>query len=219
MQTSTSHKLTSGFTLIEAVTVIGLVALFLLFSSHFSSSIFSTYQARNEVHATTLALMLDAQRIRTLARTHKTTMSIMPICNNSWESGWIAFHNPELKFNKEAITNTLWKKEISPQVTTIRPKGSAPVSGTQFADISIKSFSHPKCQNSSIALESGEKLRHLSFNALGAAQTKNGGFVANRVVFWSKIYPNIEYHLVLGDSGRLRLCKPEAVNPKCTLSL
>jgi type IV fimbrial biogenesis protein FimT len=219
MQTSSTYKLINGFTLIETVTVIGLVAIFLLFGSHLSATIFSTYQARNEVHATAHALMFDAHRIRTLARTQKITISIMPICNNSWESGWIAFHNPELKFDIADITNPLWKKEISSQVTTIRPKESAPVSGTQFADISIKSYSHPKCQNSSIALESGEKLRHLSFNALGAAQTKNGGFVANRVVFWSKIFPNIEYHLVLGDSGRLRLCKPEAVNPKCTLSL
>ena len=219
MQTSSSNKLIKGFTLIEAVTVIGLVAIFLLFASHISTSVFSTYQARNEVFSTAHALMLDAQRIRTLARAHKTTISIMPICNNSWESGWVAFYNPEMRFETEAIKKPLWKKEISSQVTTIRPRQSAPVSGTQFSDISIKSYPHPRCQNASIASESGEKLRHLSFNALGAAQTKNGGFVANRIVFWSKIYPNIEYHLVLSDSGRLRLCKPEAINPKCTLSL
>ena len=219
MQTSSSSKLTCGFTLLEGITVIGLIAIFLLFASQMSTSIFSTYQARNEVHATAHALMFDAHRIRTLARAHKTTISIIPLCNNSWESGWIAFHNPEMHFDLGSVSKPLWKKEISSQVTTIRPMQSAPVSGTQFADISIKSFPHPRCQNTNITNETNEKLRHLSFNALGAAQTKNGGFVANRVVFWSKIYPNIEYHLVLGDSGRLRLCKPEAINPKCSLSL
>jgi Tfp pilus assembly protein FimT len=199
------------------MTVMSLLAVFLLFAGHFSSSIFASYQARNEVYASAQALMLDAQHMRTLARTHKSTVSIIPLCNNSWESGWIAFHNPGLSFTAEAISNTVLQKEIAAQVTTQRPPRSAPVSGTQFADVSIKSHPHRRCQQSHIPNETQEKLRHISFNAVGAAQTKNGSFVANRIVFWSKLYPNIEYQLIMGDGGRLRLCKPEAINPKCSL--
>jgi len=217
MPASSPNSLNSGFTLLECMAVISLIAVFLLFAGHFSSSIFASYQARNEVYASAQLLMLDAQHIRTLARTHKSTISIMPKCNNSWESGWIAFHNPGMLFDSRDITKIILQKEITPQVTTQRPRGSQAVSGTQFSDVSIKSYSHPRCIKPNIPNETHEKLRHISFNSLGAAQTKNGGFVANRIVFWSKLYPNIEYQLIMGDGGRLRLCKPEAINPQCKL--
>ena len=217
MPTRSSNPLSKGFTLLECLTVIGLMAVFLLFASHFSSAIFASYHARNEVYASAQSLMLEAQRMRTLARTHKSAVSIIPFCNNSWESGWIAFHNPNMSFSSEDVSNIISQKEISPRVTTMRPIGNAPVSGTQFADVSIKTYPHRRCSQANIPNESHEKLRHITFNALGAAQTKNGSFVANRIVFWSKLYPNIEYQLIMGDGGRLRLCKPEAINPRCQL--
>ena len=217
MPTSSQDTLSKGFTLLECMAVMSLIAVFLLFAGQFSSAIFASYHARNEVYASAQALMFDAQHLRAKARTHKSTVSMIPLCNNSWESGWIAFHNPEMLFTPEEISNILWQKTISTQVTTQRPRTNAPVSGTQFSDVSIKSYAHPRCKNPSIPNETHEKLRHITFNALGAAQTKNGSFVANRIVFWSKVYPNIEYQLIMGDGGRLRLCKPEAINPQCKL--
>lgn len=120
-------------------------------------------------------------------------------------------------FAPEAIAKVIWYKAIAPQVTTQKPTYHAPVSGSQFADISFPNFSYPRCDNPHIPNETHEKMRHISFNALGAAQTKNGSFVANRIIFWSKLYPNIEYQLIMGDGGKLRLCKPEAINPNCKL--
>lgn len=207
-----------GFTLIECMTVIGLIALFCLMTGQLAGSLFASYEARNLVHATAQAFLLDAQRIRTLARSKKVTLSLIPRCNNSWESGWMVIENPHFDFIHQTKQEFLWEKGLPNAVTSILPKNNPPVSGNQFSDVSIKSHTYPKCTEISVPDETSQKLKHVSFNAVGAAQTKNGGFIANRLVFWSKRFANIEYHIVLGGAGRIRLCKPEAINPKCSLS-
>jgi hypothetical protein len=82
----------------------------------------------------------------------------------------------------------LWRRQIAHQVTTSPPKGIRPVSGTRFADVSVKSSTYPVCTDLNIPNETLQKLRHLSFNPVGSAITKNGGFIANRLVFWNKNY-------------------------------
>lgn len=215
-------KVVPGFTLIECMVIIGLLGIFLTAAGGFSSQIYASYTARNLVHSTAQAFFQDAQRVRMLARTHKMTFSMLPQCNNAWESGWIIIQNPHLEFNAQAKTKTkiqvISYHRMASGITTVRPRGSPVVTGTQFADVAIKSHQHVRCASNDVANETTEKLRHISFNAVGSAQTKNGGFVANRVVFWSKKFPNIEYHVVLGGGGRIRLCQPQAINPKCSLS-
>jgi prepilin-type N-terminal cleavage/methylation domain-containing protein len=213
-----TNTLIKGFTLFECLTVVALLAIFLMIAGRFSSSLFARYTARNEVHASAQAFMTDAQRLRSMAQSQKSTYSMLPLCNNSWESGWMAFANPNLDFLATPSPEVLWKRQIAHQVTTSPPKGTRTTSGTQFADVGIKPGTYPICTNREIPNETLQKLRHLSFNPVGSAITKSGGFIANRIVFWSKHYATMEYQVIMSDGGRLRLCQPSTTNPQCKLT-
>ena len=48
------------------------------------------------------------------------------------------------------------------------------------------------------------------FNPAGAAKTKHGGFLANRIILRHTKNPQLERHIILAASGRWRICNPRA---------
>jgi type IV fimbrial biogenesis protein FimT len=69
------------------------------------------------------------------------------------------------------------------------------------ANIAIhpKGFMDPHSQKSQIR-----------FNPAGAAKSKHGGFVANRLVFTHTKNAALQRHVILASSGRWRICNPNS---------
>ena len=51
------------------------------------------------------------------------------------------------------------------------------------------------------------------FNPAGAAKTKHGGFVANRLILSHTKARNVQRHIILAASGRWRICDPNTPSP------
>ena len=201
-------KKTHGFTLIELLMVVSLIAILMLFSGQFFMNQLKQYSAAAIVKATALGFIQDAQLAKTLATSIQKPVTITPRCFNSWDTGWRVFVNPNMQFDSKQ--NDILVRFALKDVTTIPPKDITPPSGSQFSDVSLK---YPLTTS---PIQTDSQTKHLSFNPLGAAQTKNGGFVANRLVFWSKEYSRVTYQVILGAGGRLRLCQPSKINPQCS---
>jgi type IV fimbrial biogenesis protein FimT len=65
--------------------------------------------------------------------------------------------------------------------------------------IHIKGFTDPHSGQSQIR-----------FNPAGAAKSKHGGFVANRLVFIHTKNTSLQRHVILAASGRWRICNPNS---------
>lgn len=50
----------------------------------------------------------------------------------------------------------------------------------------------------------------IRFNPAGAAKSKHGGFVANRLVFTHTKNTALQRHVILASSGRWRICNPNS---------
>ncbi len=50
----------------------------------------------------------------------------------------------------------------------------------------------------------------IRFNPAGAAKSKHGGFVANRLVFTHTKNAALQRHVILASSGRWRICNPNS---------
>lgn len=50
------------------------------------------------------------------------------------------------------------------------------------------------------------------FNPAGAAKSKHGGFVANRLVFTHTKNTSLQRHVILAASGRWRICNPNSAS-------
>jgi type IV fimbrial biogenesis protein FimT len=51
----------------------------------------------------------------------------------------------------------------------------------------------------------------IRFNPAGAAKSKHGGFVANRLIFAHSKNTSLQRHVILAASGRWRVCNPNSV--------
>jgi type IV fimbrial biogenesis protein FimT len=50
----------------------------------------------------------------------------------------------------------------------------------------------------------------IRFNPAGAAKSKHGGFVANRLIFTHTKNTDLQRHVILAASGRWRICNPNS---------
>jgi type IV fimbrial biogenesis protein FimT len=57
--------------------------------------------------------------------------------------------------------------------------------------------------------------KRIGFDALGAAKSQSGGFVANRMVFRHQHARGVERHAILSSGGRWRLCDPSQDSRAC----
>ena len=91
------------------------------------------------------------------------------------------------------------------QVEYIGTRGSSEIVARHSlpADITIhsKGFTDPHSGQSQIR-----------FNPAGAAKSKHGGFVANRLVFIHTKNTSLQRHVILASSGRWRICNPNSAS-------
>lgn len=52
----------------------------------------------------------------------------------------------------------------------------------------------------------------IRFNPAGAAKSKHGGFVANRLIFAHTKNTSLQRHVILAASGRWRICNPNSAS-------
>ena len=146
--------------------------------------------AVREIETIARRFVMHAQFARQQALYLGITVQIVPINGNLWEEGWLikSFCNP--KSSKVACQERHWfsQGDIAP----IYFKGG----GKQFID--PHSFK-----------------RGITFNSAGAAKTRQGGFVANRLILGHERDPNLERQLILSSGGRWRICDPKTDSKAC----
>lgn len=213
-----------GFTLLELMTVLALMSFIVLASGNYLREFYLRYQAGIQLDATSRRFIRDAHFARTEAKRRQVPVSMTPRCANHWNSGWNVFLNPELKLGEyPSGSQVLLIHETLQGVTSTPPLGVKAPAGNQFEDSSERSrdlncpseYGFQLSSRDVHSQSSRMKAKHLTFNAVGAAQMRHGGFVANRIVFWSEKYPELERQILMGAGGRLRLCQPTRDNPSC----
>lgn len=210
---SSSQIKSNGFTLIEMMTVIALMSIGLIGASSSLQLFIKRSLAQIQLHATTRQFIQDAHYARLQALQKKVFVSVLPVCGNTWDSGWKLVENAEfiasLEIPEDSLDQVLLTR--APLISTSTEFRSGLKKGNQFEDVnqanhekSCASYMNDQIQQPMSS--SSKKLKHLSFNPVGAAQTKNRGMVANRLVFQSRDYPEMEQHVLIGAGGRLRVC-------------
>ena len=115
---------------------------------------------------------------------------ITPRADNAWETGWLVKSACIGKVHKAGCVSKHWfsQEKISP----IYFKGGG------------KGFTDPHSNQKGIL-----------FNAVGAAKTGQGGFVANRLILGHQKASDLERQLILGSGGRWRICDPSTDRKRC----
>ena len=153
-------------------------------------------QLRRVVHA----FIQDAQLCRQYSRSKNVEMTMRPIQMNDWGEGWQIQENYSSK-NHAAISTPL--KIYSLKSNQLKGLIHIPEDllkpSQQFTDMSTP-----------------QKIRHLSFKNGQMALLKNGGFVANRIIWQHTQYPDLIRHIILGPGGRWRTCNPKEDNQACS---
>jgi prepilin-type N-terminal cleavage/methylation domain-containing protein len=206
-----------GFTLIEMMTVVTIASIILLSAGSSLNAFVKRTLAQLQLQATTRQFIQDAHYARQQALHRKSFVSLMPVCVNHWDTGWMMIENAEfiasMNVADELLDRVLLERSPLASETTQLEPGLR--KGNQFEDMSLKSEAvdcPPRVTNiintiPSFSNEASRKAKHLSFNPAGSAQMKHGGMVANRLVFQSRDFPEMEQHILMGAGGRLRVCQ------------
>jgi type IV fimbrial biogenesis protein FimT len=210
-----SREHTLGFSLIELLAVLAIISILTLAGAKHVIISFNRMKAGTMLNATSRAFVQAAHFARQQAQSRQKFITLSPICGNRWDSGWIIFTNPELNFEESTRANVLLKYIPSKDITTTldTTHHQTRYTGNGFEDISVASYQHA-CPDQ-MPQRSSEKLKHISFNPAGGAQMKNGGLVANRLIFWSREFPDMQQQVIMGAGGRLRICTPNPGNLDC----
>lgn len=210
---STEHTL--GFSLIELMAVVAIICILMITGAGHVINNFNRIKAWAILNASSRAFIQAAHFARNQAQSRQEFITLAPMCGNRWDSGWFVFINPLLHFEESKRANAL-AKYISPKgITTTPNKDHQHIRypGNGFEDISVANYQHA-CSDQILEKSSG-KLKHISFNPAGAAQMRNGGLVANRLIFWSREFPDMQQQIIMGAGGRLRICTPSTRNLEC----
>ncbi len=185
----------AGFTLIEVLICTFLIAI--IASTLIES--FSRQIAQQQLNEVTHAFIQDAQLARQLSRQLNIKVSLQPANERdpqNWSNGW-AIVQPTDRSMRGILLKTYPLNQphlhAQVQIATHLLKDSQ-----QFTDMSA-----PK------------KARHISFLRGEPALLHNGGFVANRIIWQHKRYPELMRHVILGPGGRWRICDPGKDSQKC----
>jgi type IV fimbrial biogenesis protein FimT len=186
-------KSMGGFTLIEASICIALISTLVGFSISLFDRQISEIQLRRVVHA----FIQDAQLSRQYSRQHSAEVVMRPLQTNNWVYGW---HIQIL--DKSTPTNRITLKTYSLESEKLQGIVRIPEellkASQQFTDISA------------------QRSRHLTFNNGQMALLKNGGFVANQIIWQHARHPELVRHVILGPGGRWRICDPREDNQGCS---
>ena len=225
-----------GFSLIELVVILAIISILALASAEHLLHGFKRMRANSELTSATNSFIQAAHFARNQAIANQEFVTIAPLCENRWDSGWIVYLHPTLNFNGEIPSeNILLQHVISKDISSTYPESGPkskpktysipsspkkPYSGNDFEDISVKAIHRP-CQNSDTLTTLtpnrtiSNRAKHISFNPAGGAQMKNGGLIANRLIFWSYEFEDLEQQIIMGAGGRLRICIPSVENSQC----
>jgi type IV fimbrial biogenesis protein FimT len=188
-------KLVWGFSLIEMMICLAIVGVMTGFGVNLFNRQIAELQLRRVVHA----FIQDAQLCRQYSRSKNIEMTMLPIQMNDWSEGWQIQENYFSK-NHPAISTPLkiYSLKSGQLKGLIHIPEDLLKSSQQFTDMSAP-----------------HKARHLSFKNGQMALLKNGGFVANRIIWQHTQYPDLIRHIILGPGGRWRTCNPKEDNQVC----
>jgi type IV fimbrial biogenesis protein FimT len=185
-----------GFTLIEALICLAMMAAMSGIAAH----LFSQQIALLQLDEVSQAFIQDAQLARQLSRQTDKTVTIKPLGSNEfrdWSSGW-------------EITQDVFSTEEPPRILKQYPLHGGHLKGRiQVAHDSLKD------SQQFTDMSAPHKARHISFESGNVALLRNGGFVANRIIWQHRHYPKLKMHVILGPGGRWRSCNPNRDNQKC----
>jgi type IV fimbrial biogenesis protein FimT len=185
-----------GFTLIEVLICLAMMAVMSAITAH----LFSEQIALLQLDEVSQAFIQDAQLARQLSRQTDKTMTLKPLGHTEfrdWSDGW-------------KITQDVFSTEEPPKILKQYPLHGGHLKGRiQVAHDSLKD------SQQFTDMSAPHKARHISFKSGNVALLRNGGFVANRIIWQHRQYPKLQMHVILGPGGRWRSCNPNRDNQKC----
>jgi type IV fimbrial biogenesis protein FimT len=192
----TDKKLIKGFSLLEMTICLAIVGAMTGFGVNLFNRQIAELQLRRVVHS----FIQDAQLSRQYSRSKNVEITMRPIQINDWGEGWQIQENYFSK-NNQAISTPLksYSLKSNQLIGLIHIPEDLLKPSQQFTDMSASN-----------------KSRHLSFKNGQMALLKNGGFVANRIIWQHTQYPDLIRHIILGPGGRWRTCNPKEDNQACS---
>jgi type IV fimbrial biogenesis protein FimT len=189
-------KLIKGFSLLEMMICLAIVGVM----TGFGVNLFNRQIAELQLHRVVHSFIQDAQLSRQYSRSKNVEMTMRPIEGNNWGEGWQIQENYFSK-NYPAISTPLkiYSLKSNQLIGLIHIPEDLLKPSQQFTDMSAP-----------------HKTRHLSFKNGQIALLKNGGFVANRIIWQHAQYPDLIRHIILGPGGRWRTCNPKEDNQACS---
>lgn len=146
--------------------------------------------AAREIETIARRFVMHAQFARQQALYLGIIIHIVPIDGHLWEAGWIVKNACTPQLSKGSCQERHWFSQGA--IAPIYFKGG----GQQFID--------PHSSK-----------RGIAFNPAGAAKTRQGGFVANRLILGHARNPSLERQLILSSGGRWRICDPKTDTRAC----
>jgi type IV fimbrial biogenesis protein FimT len=187
---------TRGFTLIEVLICLAMMAAMSAIAAHLFSEQIALLQLNEVSHA----FIQDAQLARQLSRQIDKTVTLKPLGDGEfrdWSYGW-------------EITQDVFSTEEPLKILKQYPLHGGHLKGRiQVAHDSLKD------SQQFTDMSAPHKARHISFESGNMALLRNGGFVANRIIWQHRQHPNLQMHVILGPGGRWRSCNPNRDNQKC----
>jgi len=167
----------------SGLTLVELMVVMGLLAAAFLSStpLFNQLLAAWQVEAVSQAFMHSAQRARALSLNEEKPVFMRPRESNDWSAGWNIWIGQEIVFTQIPDPQVVVAWELLKPQQGFREK----------------------------ALRSSQSVSQLSFERGYFGQLSSGGFLANRLIWRSQLYPAIQRHVILGPGGRWRLCNPK----------
>jgi len=185
-----------GFTLIEVLICLAMMAAMSAITAH----LFSQQIALLQLDEVSQAFIQDAQLARQLSRQTDKTVTLKPLGGGEfrdWSDGW-------------EITQDVFSSGAALKTLKQYPLHGGHLKGRiQIAQDSLKD------SQQFTDMSAPHKARHISFQSGNIALLRNGGFVANRIIWQHRQHPKLQMHVILGPGGRWRSCNPNRDNQKC----
>ncbi len=188
------HRIQQGFTLIELMVTIALVAILMALAV----PSFTTFQRNAELTSFSNNLIASVNAARSEGIKRGRNSMIVPANGTDWGSGWIVFvdvDSPSTFTYSAANDLTILTREAPPTYLTITATGTA-----------------------------NESPPYMLFDASGYAKNKLGGFGALTLSVARNDVPSAELYsqtrrLKISSVGRVRACKPaSATDANCLAS-
>lgn len=201
---SKDKKFIVGFSLLEMMICLAIIAVMTGFGINLFNRQIAELQLRRVVHS----FIQDAQLSRQYSRSKNVEITMRPIQVNDWSEGWQIQENYFEKIQQTSSLPTSVPKATPLKIYSL--KSHQLIGLIHIPEDLLK----PSQQFTDMSAP--HKSRHLSFKNGQMALLKNGGFVANRIIWQHTQYPDLIRHIILGPGGRWRTCNPKEDNQACS---